>query len=337
MKHPALFVDEVFSTDSIESGTVGPVMQQIVEVDRLRHHYGQRVALDDVSFSIPTGSCFGLLGPNGGGKTTLFRILTTLLTPSAGRASVCGFDTCTQRAEVRRNIGVIFQSPSLDIYLTVRENLLHAGHLFGISGRDLERRIIDCLERLRVRDRAGDLVKTLSGGLRRRVELAKCLLHQPPLLILDEPSTGLDPGARKELWQQLQALRESTGATILLTTHFIDEADRCDQLAFLDRGRLAALGSPDELRSRIGGDCVSIDCEDPADLRERVVARLACPASVVDGTVRIETSEGSVLVGRLMESFAADIRSITIGKPTLEDVFLRETGHRLGGDSSEAA
>ncbi|HKQ47764.1 MAG TPA: ABC transporter ATP-binding protein [Phycisphaerae bacterium] len=304
-------------------------MADLVQVDALRHQYGSRVALDGVSFAVTGGECFALLGPNGGGKTTLFRILTTLLTPSGGTARICSCDVRTDRPAARRRIGVVFQSPSLDIYLTVRENLRHAGHLYGMSGRELERRIVELLGRLGLAGREDDLVKTLSGGQRRRAEIAKGLLHEPALLILDEPSTGLDPVARRELWQMLQELRQSTGVTILLTTHFMEEAERCDQLAILDRGRLVACGSPAQLKGRLGGDCITIQCDDPAALRERAARELGVEAAVVDGMVRIETADGPAVMARLMATFAAETKAITLGRPTLEDVFVHETGRRF--------
>lgn len=303
----------------------------IVLVESLRHQYGERVALDGVSFSVGTGECFGLLGPNGGGKTTLFRILTTLLAPTAGRAKISGSDVVRDRAAVRARLGVVFQSPSLDLYLTVRENLLHGGHLYGLSGQALEDRISQMLTRLGVADRARDLVRTLSGGLRRRVEIAKCMLHKPALLILDEPSTGLDPGARLDLWGHLQAIVRDEGATVLITTHFMEEAERCDRLAILDHGKLVACGTPGELKSRIGGDCITIEADEPESLLTRMHD---ANASMVGRMIRIETAEAPALAVRLMDNFGPAIRSITIGKPTLEDVFMKETGRRFEGDGA---
>jgi ABC-2 type transport system ATP-binding protein len=307
----------------------------IVSIQSVSHSYGQRVALEDVSFSVEEGACFGLLGPNGGGKTTLFRVLTTLLTPTRGTASLCGFDVVRERADVRGRIGVVFQSPSLDAYLTVRENLRHAGHLYGLSGRPLETRIDETLERLEVSDRAGELVRTLSGGLKRRVEIAKSLLHRPVVLLLDEPSTGLDPSARKNMWQQLSRLRGEDRVSIVLTTHFMDEADRCDALAVLDLGRLVALGSPDELKGRIGVDCITIACDNAADMSARIGSAFACPTQVIDGTVRIAQAGGAALVPRLAERFGREIQTITVGKPTLEDVFVHVTGHRFDVEGQE--
>ena len=309
-------------------------MTDIVLVDSLRHLYGERVALDNVSFRVGAGECFGLLGPNGGGKTTLFRILTTLLAPTGGRATICGSDVVRDRAAVRGHLGVVFQSPSLDLYLTVRENLRHGGHLYGLAGSALEDRITLMLGRLGVSDRARDLVKTLSGGLRRRVEIAKCMLHKPSLLILDEPSTGLDPGARIDLWQHLQELVREDGTTVLITTHFMEEAERYDRLAILDRGKLVACGTPTELKARIGGDCITIEADDPARLRDEIDGRLQVKPAIVGRMVRIETDHAPAMAVQLMDAVGPSIRSITIGKPTLEDVFMKETGRRFEGDDA---
>ena len=206
-----------------------------VSVEGLTHRYGDREALRGVSFAVPPGEIFGLLGPNGGGKTTLFRILSTALVPTSGQARIFGQDVIAQPALVRQQIGIVFQSPSLDKKLTAAENLRHHGHLYGLRGRVLRARTDEMLARVGLSDRAGDRVERLSGGLQRRVELAKGLLPQPRMLLMDEPSTGLDPGARRDLWDYLTQLRDRDGLTILLTTHLMDEADRCDRVAILDR------------------------------------------------------------------------------------------------------
>ena len=312
-------------------------MADVVRVEKITHRYADRIALDSVSFEVGAAECFGLLGPNGGGKTTLFRILTTLLTPTDGTATICGLDVRTQRAGARRHIGVVFQSPSLDIYLTCRENLRHAGRLYGLSSKGLSERVDDALCRVGLSDRADDLVKTLSGGMKRRVEIAKGILHRPDILILDEPSTGLDPAARRDLWNQLQSLRRESGVTILITTHFMDEADKCDRLAILDRGRLVAVGRPSELKSHIGGECVTIESDDSEALAKRIRQELNIDADLLNSTVRIETTGGAALVTQLMERYRDRIASITLSKPTLEDVFMHETGHQFETDADAQA
>ncbi len=309
----------------------------IVHVENLRHLYGAHVAIDGVGFDVAPGECFGLLGPNGSGKSTLFKILTTLLPPTTGRAVVAGYDVTREQADVRRHIGVVFQSPSLDIHLTVRENLVHGGRLYGLPIGELRARIDELLTALALTDRAHARVKTLSGGLKRRVELAKCLLHRPALLILDEPCTGLDPRARRELWHQLDTLRRERGMTLLLTTHDMEEADRCDRLALFDRGRIVALGAPADLKRRIGGDCVTIDAADAESLATEIDAAYGEKPVRFDGLLRVETNDGANLMARLIERFGSRIRSVTLARPTLEDVFVHETGHRFEERNEEGS
>jgi ABC-2 type transport system ATP-binding protein len=301
----------------------------IVAVENLTHRYGERVALSGVSFTVKEGEIFGLLGPNGGGKSTLFRILSTLMAPTQGKASICGHDVDRESAAVRRRIGVVFQSQSLDKKLTVEENLRGQGHLHGLSGAALRERIEKVLGRLSLSDRRGDLVEVLSGGLRRRVEIAKGLLHQPSVLLMDEASTGLDPGARRELWQYILELREREGVTVLLTSHILDEADRCDRLALLHEGKLVAEGSPAELKSKIGGDVVTLETPDPTVLSEKIASRFHVRPATVDGTLRVEIDNGHRFITEVVEAFPGAIDSVALHKPTLEDVFLQETGATL--------
>lgn len=303
-----------------------------ITLETVTHRYGDRVALDSLSFDVRPGEIFGLLGPNGGGKTTLFKLLTTLMPVQQGELSVAGFDVRTQPDEVRQSIGVTFQAPSVDIKLTVRENIVYQGRLYGLSGSVLRERVAEQMERFQIADRANDIVQTLSGGLKRRVEIAKSLLHNPQVLLLDEPSTGLDPGARFDLWRALQSLRADAGVTVLVTTHLMEEAEKCDRLAILDHGRLAALGTPDELRSGIGGDCISIQTHSPeaaTDLARRIEHSLNLTPQIFDSQLRLEAPEGAKLVHILTSQYSSDIRSITLGKPTLEDVFIRSTGHQF--------
>ena len=298
-------------------------------VSELTHRYGDRLALDHVSLQVAPGEIFGLLGPNGGGKTTLFRILSTLLTPTSGGGSILGLDLLRQRAELRGRIGIVFQAPSVDKKLRVRENLEHQGHLYGLSGAALRERIDHLLLEFNLRDRARDLVETLSGGLQRRVEIAKSLLHRPEVLLLDEPSTGLDPGARIDLWQTLYRLRDQQKVTVLLTTHLMEEAERCDRIAIIDRGRIVALNAPEALRTEIGGEIISARTKDATSLGERIAVKLGLEASVLNDEVRIEHPESPSLITRLLETFPGEIDSITMAKPTLEDVFIAKTGRRL--------
>ena len=301
----------------------------IVAVEELSHKYGSREALSRVSFNVETRSVFGLLGPNGSGKSTLFRILSTMIAPTEGRATVAGSDVVTQADQVRRRIGVVFQSQSLDRKLTVDENLFAQGHLYGLSGNPLRNRVDETLRRLALDDRRGDIVGTLSGGLMRRVEIAKALLHAPDVLLMDEPSTGLDPVARREMWQYLDELRKIRELTILVTTHLLDEAERCDQLLLLHQGRIVAEGAPAVLKSKVGGDVVVLESNDPAALGQRLAERFRVQPIVMDGTVRVEIEGGHRFVAEAVEAFPGSILSVIYHKPTLEDVFVDLTGARI--------
>ncbi len=301
----------------------------IVAVDRLAFRYGARIALDGVSFTAGDGEIFGVLGPNGGGKSTLFKVLATMLAPSNGTAVIAGFDVEREPAEVRKRIGVVFQTQSLDRKLTVGENLRAQGHFYGLRGPELGRRIGRVLDRMGLADRRDDLVGGLSGGLRQRVEIAKGLLHSPPVLLMDEPSTGLDPGARLELWRYIEELRAAEGVTVLLTTHILDEADRCDRLALLHQGRIVSQGAPAELKARIGGDVVVLEVASPEAFRAEIEQRFGLHAAARNGTVRVEIGNGHRFITEVVEAFPGAIQSVALHKPTLEDVFLDETGATL--------
>ncbi|MGO9231353.1 MAG: ATP-binding cassette domain-containing protein [Terriglobales bacterium] len=301
----------------------------MIQVENLTHRYGERTALRNVNFAVEKGEIFGLLGPNGGGKSTLFRILSTMMAPSGGRAAIGGCDVLRDRAAVRRQIGVVFQTQSMDKALTVEENLRAQGHLHGLSGSLLRERIEYALAQLGLEDRRKDVVETLSGGLRRRVEIAKALLHKPPVLLMDEASTGLDPAARRDLTRHIERLRDQEGVTILLTTHVLEEADRCDRLVLLHRGEVVTEGSPQVLRSRIGGDVVVLEAGDTKALAGSIEQRFQLRASQVDGQVRVEIENGHRFIAEVVEAFPGAIQSVGLHKPTLEDVFVRETGAQI--------
>ncbi len=300
-------------------------MSDAIEVRALERDFGERKALAGVSFEVREGEAFGLLGPNGGGKTTLFRILATLLPPTRGRASVMGFDVSSQAADVRRQIGVVFQSTSTDKKLTSMENLLYQGAMYGMGGAALKNRASELLARFGVLDRARDYTEKLSGGLRRRVEIAKGILHAPKVLMLDEPSAGLDVGARRELRDVLGGLKKD-GTTVLFTTHFMEEAAMCDRVAILDRGKIVALGKPESLCAESGQDVIKVRAKDPEKLRAAVAAKFGGNVALLDGEVRIERSLGHEFVPQLVESFPGQVEAVTVAKPTLEDVFVRRTG-----------
>jgi ABC-2 type transport system ATP-binding protein len=309
----------------------------VISLELVVHRYENRSALNGVSFDVHPAELFGLLGPNGSGKTTLFRILSTLMVPTAGRAVVMGCDAAEDAARLRRQIGVVFQAQSVDLKLTAYENLWHQGHLYGLRGTSLHTRISEMLTRVGLADRAEERVETLSGGMQRRIELAKGLLHRPGVLLLDEPTTGLDPGARRDLWQYLQTLRDEEHVSVLVTTHLMEEAERCDRLAILNEGNLVALGTPAELKSEIGGDVVLLEAaNDAARLADDIRARFHVHTTVIDNQVRIEREGGHRFVTDVVEAFPGEIQAISVSKPALEDVFIRRTGHRFWSENGDA-
>jgi ABC-2 type transport system ATP-binding protein len=311
-----------------------PAVAAVISIQDVIHRYEERTALDGVSFDVRPAELFGLLGPNGSGKTTLFRILSTLMLPTAGRAVIQGFDVARDPNLLRKQIGVVFQAQSVDPKLSAAENLMHQGHLYGLHGGALKRRIAEMLGRVGLADRARERVETFSGGMQRRVELAKGLLHHPSVLLLDEPTTGLDPGARRDLWQYLAMLRDEEHVTVLVTTHLMEEAERCDRLAILNEGKLVALGTPGELKHEIGGDVILLEARDPEMLARGIQERFNLPATVIDHKVRLEREHGHRFVTDAVESFPGEIISISVSKPTLEDVFIHRTGHRFWTEDS---
>jgi ABC-2 type transport system ATP-binding protein len=325
------------STVQVASPEMRQVNGSVISVRNLVHRYGDRTALDGVSFDVLPAELFGLLGPNGSGKTTLFRILSTLMSPSAGTAQIAGRDVLQEPSVVRAHIGVVFQAQSVDPKLTAYENLWHQGHLYGLRGVALKKRVEEILTRVGLLDRARNRVETFSGGMQRRIELGKGLLHHPQVLLLDEPTTGLDPGARRDLWQYLQILRDEEHVSVIVTTHLMEEAERCDRLVILNQGRLVALGTPAELTREIGGDVVMLEARDPQMLAERIRSRFHMDAVVMGAHVRLEIENGHRFVPDVVEAFPGEIQALSVSKPTLEDVFIRRTGHRFWNEENEAA
>ena len=308
----------------------------VISVQNLVHRYEERTALNGVTFDVRPAELFGLLGPNGSGKTTLFRILSTLMLPTGGRAVIVGCDAAQDPVTLRRQIGVVFQAQSVDAKLTAYENLWHQGHLYGLRGAALKKRVNEILARVGLADRAKERVETFSGGMQRRVELAKGLLHHPGVLLLDEPTTGLDPGARRDLWQYLQMLRDEEHVSVLVTTHLMEEAERCDRLAILNEGNLVALGTPAELKSEIGGDVILLDAaRDAESLAEHVRVRFRVEASIMGNQVRFEREGGHRFVTDVVEAFPGEIQAISVSKPSLEDVFIHRTGHKFWTEGGE--
>jgi ABC-2 type transport system ATP-binding protein len=330
----------VLETASATVAAVAATPGDPIVLSSLTHDYGTRVALDHLSFSVAPAQIFGLLGPNGSGKTTLFRILSTLMVPSGGTATIRGFNVAKEPAQVRQQTGIVFQSRSLDIKLTIEENLRHAGHLYGLSGKHLRLRIDDVLRRVALSDRRKDYVETLSGGMQRRVELAKGLIHSPAVLLLDEPTTGLDPGARIDLWQYLRMLRDEEGVTVLVTTHLMEEAEYCDRLAILSEGKLVALGSPEELKSTIGGDVVLFETENEnaaQSLAARMAGRFEVAPTVLGNTVRLERENGHRFLTAVLDAFPGEVRAVSVSRPRLEDVFIQRTGHRFWTEATDGS
>jgi ABC-2 type transport system ATP-binding protein len=306
-----------------------PDTSPAISVKGVSHRYGARQALTSVSLDILPGEIFSILGPNGGGKSTLFRLVSTLIPVQQGEVAVLGRSVTEGPDAVRRQIGVVFQAPSLDRKLTVAENIRLMGRLYGLFGRDLDVRLTELLDHFGLSDRKAELVERLSGGLKRRVELAKALVHQPPLLLLDEPTTGLDPAARADVWQLLKSLRERRGTTIVFTTHYLDEAEAADRLAILDAGRLVALGAAADLCGELGGDSITLETGDAPALAAAVSERFGRAARAIDGSVRLEAPDGHRLIAQLVEAFSSSIHEVRLGRPSLEDVFIARTGHRF--------
>jgi len=306
--------------------------EHIIQVKDLSHHYGDRVALKDINFGVKQGEIFGFLGPNGGGKTTLFRILSTAMSASnGGSVEVDGANVMLDPNRVREKLGVVFQSPSLDKKLSVFENLKHQGHLYGLSGKELTKRIHHNLERLHLLERKSDRVETLSGGLKRRAEIAKALLHNPKILLLDEPTTGLDPGVRMDVWEILKTLRDEQKITCLVTTHLIEEAERCHRVCILNEGKIVALDTPKQLKSEIGGEIITIQSKDNEGLKKKIEDHFKVETKILDGHIRIQHDEAEGLLIKIKDKYSDKIDMIAIAKPSLEDVFILKTGHEFWG------
>ena len=318
---------EVLHSITTEGFRQPTVSDSRIEVENLSHAYKKRQALDSVSFDVSCGEIFGLLGPNGSGKTTLFRILSTLMPVTSGSVRILGHDLATEVKAIRNLLGVVFQHPGLDAKLTVVENLRHHGHLYGLAGKTLRHRISELLERFEVSDRATDRVEVLSGGLQRRVEIAKALLHSPRVLLLDEPTSGLDVAVRRQLSEYLGMLAETEDILVLLTTHLLDDAEVCNRVGILDAGKLVALGEPDELKTQVGGDVILIESADCETLGTAIAERFGVSTVLTDSQLRIECKRGHEFVRDVVAAFPDEIQSVRFGKPTLADVFVKLTGN----------
>ncbi len=301
----------------------------IVDVRSLSRRFGKLEAVKDVSFGVAEGEVFGFLGPNGAGKTTTINMLCTLLTPTAGAASVNGFDIVRQRSDVRRSIGLVFQQPTLDEYLTAEQNLRFHGYAYGMPAAVREPRMRELLEMVELWDRRKSDVRTYSGGMKRRLEIARGLLHHPRVLFLDEPTLGLDPQTRRRIWQYLLDLREREGLTIFMTTHYMDEAEYCDRIAIIDHGGIVGLDTPRALKDLVGGDLISLRAGDTAAAVAEIQGRYGIDPQVTDDTIRFHVPDGETFLPDLVRTFGQPMESVGLDRPTLDDVFLTLTGHEI--------
>ena len=309
-------------------------MAAVIEIQKLVKKYGDIEAVRGIDLVVERGEVFGFLGPNGAGKTTTISILCTLLRPTAGAAQVAGIDVARDPAAVRSRIGIVFQDPSLDDQLTARENLDLHGRIYGVPSALRRQRIDELLEVVELKDRASSLVRTFSGGMKRRLEIARGVLHHPQILFLDEPTLGLDPQTRKHIWDYLNELRRREGVTLFMTTHYMDEAEFCDRIAIIDQGRIVALGTPTELKGKIGGDVITLQVSDvPAAARE-VEQRFGIAPLSANGTLRIEVPDGASFLPRLVRELPMRIDSVSLSRPSLDDVFLKLTGHAIRAEGA---
>ena len=307
----------------------GHATPPIIEVDDLRRSFGQLEAVRGVSFDVTPGEVFGFLGPNGAGKTTTINMLCTLLRPTAGRAAVNGFDVVSQRSDVRRSIGLVFQQPTLDETLTAEQNLRFHAYAYGVPADVRERRLRELLTLVELWDRRRNQVRSFSGGMKRRLEIARGLLHHPHVLFLDEPTLGLDPQTRRRIWEYLTELRGRDGLTIFLTTHYMDEAEHCDRIAVIDHGRIVAVDSPANLKSAVGGDLITIAVGDGQAAADELRGRYGVSPFIVDGTVSFQVPAGEAFLPEFVRGFGQPLDAIGLRRPTLDDVFLNLTGREI--------
>jgi len=297
-----------------------------IAVDGLAKRYGEVQAVDGVHFEVPPGETFGFLGPNGAGKSTTINMLCTLVRPSAGSARVGGHDVVHERDEVRRNIGLVFQDSTLDGYLTAEQNLRLHAELYGMPRAPLPARMRQVLEMVQLWERRASLVNTFSGGMKRRLEIARGLLHSPRVLFLDEPTIGLDPQTRSSIWSYIRSLEREERITIFLTTHYMDEAEYCERIAIIDHGRIVALDTPEALKASVGTDRVQIHTDDHHAAIDALRERFGIDARVAEDTVTFGVPDGERFLPRLFAELDLPIRSVSVARPTLDDVFMSYTG-----------
>ena len=314
--------------------SAAPLSSVRLSVQGLHHRFGTRVVLDGLDFEIRRGEIFGLLGPNGCGKSTTIQILLGLIEQTRGAVTLDGAAISAKDTKWRRNLGVVFQSPSLDARLSARENLRLSARLYGVAAKEIEPRIEELLTFLELRDRGDEVVLKWSGGMKRRLELGRALLHRPALLFLDEPTSGLDEHSFRRTWARIDELKVREQLTVLLTTHRPEEADHCDRVLVMHRGKAVAAGTPDELRARVSGDVIVLAADDPERLVQEIETALSIQAKVVGSEVHIEHARAHELVPRLVESLPKGrLKSLSMRRPSLADVFVKLTGESLTTDN----
>jgi ABC-2 type transport system ATP-binding protein len=304
----------------------------VIEVKQLAKRFGGLTAVDRVSFAVGKGEIFGFLGPNGAGKSTTISMLATILTPSEGDATISGFSIRRQRDEVRRSIGLVFQDASLDNRLTAEENLRFHARLYGVPKGDYLRRMEEVLRLVDLWDRRRDIIETFSGGMKRRLEIARGLIHYPDVLFLDEPTIGLDPQTRALLWDYVLKLKHDRAMTIFMTTHYMDEAEYCDRIAIMDHGKIVALDSPANLKKQLGGDVIRVESSEKDALKQELEQRYGRPVRSEGNALTFEMADGARFLPRLFDEVRTKIDSVELRKPTLDDVFLSLTGRNIRKD-----
>jgi ABC-2 type transport system ATP-binding protein len=308
---------------------VRELSETVIEAKGLVKKYGDLEAVAGIDLEVHAGEIFGFLGPNGAGKSTTISMLCTLLRPTAGIAKVAGIDVAHDPAAVRQRIGLVFQDPSLDDQLTARENLEFHAFVYSVPAAERRGRIDEMLTLLQLADRASSLVKTFSGGMKRRLEIARGMLHHPQILFLDEPTIGLDPQTRKSIWTHINELRSQKGVTIFMTTHYMDEAEYCDRIAIIDRGKIVAIGTPEELKGMVGGDVVTITSSQPDLAAAEITKLLGVTPTRDNGSLRMEVPDGRAFVPRLVREVTAPVDTVSLRRPSLDDVFLKLTGRAI--------
>jgi ABC-2 type transport system ATP-binding protein len=307
-------------------GRLAPAAGPAIAVNALAKSFGQVDAVRGVTFDVAAGEVFGFLGPNGAGKTTTINMLCTLVTPTGGTATVAGHDVVRERDDVRRNIGLVFQDPTLDGYLTAEQNLRLHAELYGVDRALMPVRMRQVLEMVGLWERRGAAVGTYSGGMRRRLEIARGLMHSPRVLLLDEPTIGLDPQTRSSIWSYIELLKESEETTIFLTTHYMEEAEVCDRIAIMDQGQIVALDTPARLKAGVGADRIRIETDDDLAAIAAIAETFGIEAQLSEGAVTFSVPSGEAFVPRLFGELEFPIKSVSVSRPTLDDVFMSYTG-----------